>query len=113
MPENSQTEIPQVEDEVEQKVTVLFDGQWLPDQDPAEIGAENFKTLENMRYRDKRIEGVQGYTKINTVEIPDGYEPQAGFHFKKDQPSENHVLVQVKDSGDNQKVLQNKLSAHY
>ena len=52
-----------------QNVTVPFSGQWLPDNDPAEIGQENFKTLENMRYRTGGIEGVQGYTKINTTAI--------------------------------------------
>lgn len=79
-----------------------FDGQWLPDVEQAKIGAENFYVLQNMRYTDGGIEGVQGSTKVNTTAIPINaiaQEIDNGIHFKKDQPSESHVLVAGGKSG--------------
>ncbi len=46
-----------------------FDGAWMPDMDPALIGARNFATLTNLRYTDKSIEGVNGFSKINTTAL--------------------------------------------
>jgi len=41
----------------------------LPDADPSKIGAENYKTLQNLRPTATGLEGVQGYTFVNTAAI--------------------------------------------
>ena len=46
-----------------------FNGQWLPDADPSKIGAENYKTVQNLRPTATGYEGVNGYTFINTAKI--------------------------------------------
>ena len=58
--------LPQVPDVPWADVQHTFGGQWLPDVDPALIGAENFSTLKNLRYKDKSLEGVGGYTYIRS-----------------------------------------------
>ena len=72
-----------------------FNGAWLPDTKSELIGANNYKTLINLRPIEEGIEGVNGYTYINTsVGSPSYLLPRAGFHFNKDYPLESHVLVQ-------------------
>jgi len=56
----------QVPDVPAQSQQFFFDGQWMPDVDSVKIGPQNFKTLQNMRYTINGIEGVKGYTEINT-----------------------------------------------
>ena len=46
-----------------------FDGKWLPELDGYLIGPNNYQELSNMRYLDTGIEGVSGYSKINTVSL--------------------------------------------
>ena len=62
-----ESRIPQAPDVQEQELQFFFDGAWLPDLDPAEIGAKNYSELKNLRYGPEKmgLEGVQGYTKIN------------------------------------------------
>uniref|UniRef100_A0A6H1ZJN0 Uncharacterized protein n=1 Tax=viral metagenome TaxID=1070528 RepID=A0A6H1ZJN0_9ZZZZ len=92
------------------QVYVPFLGQWLPDVASELIGFQNFKTLQNMRYVDGGIEGVQGYSKINTSVVDASYyKPRSGYHFKKDRPAESHVLLQCYNyDGTLSKVYQNK-----
>ena len=51
------------------QVQYALDGKWLPSVDGTKIGPSNFQTLKNMRYTkgDNRIEGINGYTKVNTT----------------------------------------------
>jgi hypothetical protein len=50
-----------------------FNGAWMPDKDPAVIGADNFSTLQNLRYGNRTpIEAVRGYSKINTTLLEAG-----------------------------------------
>lgn len=93
-------------------VYMPFMGQWLPDVASELIGFQNFKTLQNIRYVDGGIEGTQGYSKINTTLI-DGtyYKARSGYHFKKDRPTESHVLYQAYNyNGTKSKVYDNETS---
>lgn len=55
--------------EVMQEIQTFFTGAWMPSQDPIQVGPENFATLTNMRYGSEGLEGVQGYSKINSTAI--------------------------------------------
>lgn len=77
-------------------VFMPFDGAWLPNIDPSLIGARNYKTLKNMRYVDTGLEGMNGYSLINTTIIDNTYyRPWLGYHFKKEKPSESHIFLQA------------------
>jgi len=65
--------------------------------DPAAIG-QNFQTLKNLRYTDTHIKGVGGMTKINVTAMTTTLLTKNAFHFKKSQPAESHVLVQVQNT---------------
>ncbi len=85
-----------------------LDGKCIKSANPALIG-KNFETLQNMRYsKDKTaIESIYGQTKINTTVLANP-KFKSGFHFKKSQPIESHIIVQAKDSSDlNPKLYQN------
>jgi hypothetical protein len=75
-----------------------FDGQWLPDLDASLIGPKNYRSLINLRYIDGSLEGVNGYSKINTTSLATYPKIRSGFGFKKDQPVESHILVQAYNS---------------
>ena len=91
-------------------VYMPFIGQWLPDLPSEIIGFQNFKTLQNMRYIDGGIEGIQGYSKINSSIVGGSYYmPRSGYHFKKDRPVESHVLLQCYNyDGTLSKIYDNK-----
>ncbi len=59
----------QAPDRERKDIVVPFSGSWMPAVDPAQIGAENYKTLQNTRYNDAGLEGVAGYSKINTTAL--------------------------------------------
>ena len=93
-------ELPPVEDDPLFSISSLFQGQWLPALDPLKIGKDNFKTLQNLRYTDKGLKGVDGYSAINTnIVNATNYRIKNGFHFRKEQPQESHVLIQAENSG--------------
>lgn len=80
-------------------VFLPFDGAWLPNIDSSLIGSRNYKTLQNLRYTDTGIEGVNGYTKINTSTIDSVYyKPYSGFQYKKKWPDEDHIFLQCYNS---------------
>uniref|UniRef100_A0A6M3J4C2 Putative structural protein n=1 Tax=viral metagenome TaxID=1070528 RepID=A0A6M3J4C2_9ZZZZ len=87
-------ELPQVPDDILYELQFQFNGQWLPSVDPSLIGPENYQTLQNMRYTPTGgLEGVSGYSKINSNAISGTPEIDTGYHFKKDNPFESHVIV--------------------
>ena len=89
-----QAQLPQVPDQQIETLQFTFNGQWFPSADPAQIGPENYRVLTNLRYTPSGgLESVGGYTKINVAGITASPEIDAGFHFKKDNPAETHVLV--------------------
>lgn len=48
---------------------IQHQGVWIPGVDPANIGFDNYKTLTNLRYLDRGLQVVQGYTLVNTISI--------------------------------------------
>ncbi len=59
---------------------ILFTGAWIPDEDPTKIGLQNFADLQNLRYTNSGLEGVQGYTRLTTTPLA---RPllRSGLHF--------------------------------
>lgn len=75
-----------------------FDGEWMPDVDAALIGARNFANIQNLRYNDRSIEGVNGYTKVNEdtalttyVKIRDGHQ------LRTDKTVKSYICVSGHD----------------
>lgn len=97
---------PQVPDVEWQDAQFPFDGAWMPDQDPALIGPRNFAILTNLRYTDKSIEGVNGYSKFNTTAITDYTLIDNGIHLRTDKTINSFMLVHAK-FGDAGRVYQN------
>lgn len=87
---------------------IALDGKVVTSEDASTIG-KNFQVLKNLRYTNTTPKGVGGMTKINTTVLADSYKHiKNGFHFKKEQPAETHVLVQATDTSDaNPVILQN------
>ena len=85
-----------------------FDGAWMPDQDPALIGARNFATLTNLRYTDKSVEGVNGFSKFNTNPIGTYVDIDNMFHLRTNKSSNSFLLAHAADSpGGQGAVFQN------
>ena len=82
-----------------------FAGAWLPKGDPVRIGQKNYATLENFRYTDFGIEGVNGHTKINTTNP--GYELTNGIQLRTNYTQESYVIVQGTSSSTTPKIMQN------
>lgn len=85
-----------------------FDGAWLPSYDPAKIGADNFRTLRNLRYIEGGLEGVLGYTEINTTNISTYTDIRNGFQLRSDRTQKTYVLVHAVDSSGNGRVYENR-----
>lgn len=101
--------IPNVENVSQPDVMYAFDGKWLPSVDPALIGARNYQKLVNMRYSDTGIEGVTGYTEVNTTPITTYVNIKNGIYFKtQDRTVEDYVLVQAQDGSGNGRIYQNQ-----
>jgi hypothetical protein len=75
-----------------------LNGRLITKLDGSQLPEGHFQTLQNMRYNDGGIEGIQGMTKINASAF--SYtDVKGGFHFKKEIPNtENHILVQTTES---------------
>lgn len=79
------------------RLITKLDGSLLPDA--------HFQVLENLRYNDGGIEPIKGMTPINSSSLAK-LKVQNGFHFKKSFPSkENHIFVQVTDTGDSSSAI--------
>jgi len=106
------TQIPNVENIAQPDKMLAFDGAWMPSVDPALIGPNNFQRLINMRYRDTGIEGVTGYTKVNTSianDIATYVNIKNGKHFKaQGRTIDDYVLVHGVDGSGNGAILQNQ-----
>jgi hypothetical protein len=59
-----------------------FSGAWIPDEDPLKIGIHNFADLQNLRYTNSGLEGVQGYTRL-TVDPLSRRLYRSGIQFSK------------------------------
>lgn len=101
--------LPQVPDTPWQDAQFTFDGQWMPDLDAALIGPENFATLKNLRYKDKGIEGVSGYTKVNSTTALETYPYiRNGFQLRTPFTTTSYNLVHTVDDSDQGVVYQNQ-----
>lgn len=88
-----------------------FKGAWQPDFDPARIGPENFKLLQNMRYIDGGLEGVLGYSKINTTALTTYVKIWNGFHLRSNFSQTSYVLVHAVNTATGQgRVYENRTS---
>ncbi len=75
---------------------IPLNGRCITAVDPLLIGETDFQSLKNMRPTDQGIKGIAGMSKVNAAATT--YTGiRNGFHFKKDQPEENHILVQTND----------------
>jgi hypothetical protein len=70
-----------------------FKGQWLPSLDPARIGPENFRALENLRYSDDGVEGVLGYSEINATALVTYTKIWNGFQLRSDRTQKTYTLI--------------------
>lgn len=85
-------------------------GKWQPDRDPILVDDFGFQDIQNLRKDGNKLKGVSGHTKINsTVWNSTNIYPRNGFHFRKHQPSESHVIITATDtSSANPKLFQNE-----
>ena len=81
---------------------ILLNGKLVTSRDAATIGENNFQTLTNLRYTDTNPQGVLGMSKINKNTALTNAKMRSGFHFRKDSPSESHVLVNSFNAGETQ-----------
>ena len=95
-------DLPQIADDGNDlRKELSFNGRWLPKGDPLNIGAENYETLENIRYTDFGLEGVGGTTRINPTTV--GTKLTNGIQLKTNYTKPSYVLCQVS----NTTVIQN------
>ncbi|EGJ51730.1 hypothetical protein [Desulfocurvibacter africanus] len=84
-----------------------FHGQWMPDENTALIGLKNFRTLQNLRYTNTSIEGVQGYTKINATPLANT-RILNGVQLVTDRDVSSWVLVQAEDASGGKRIFANR-----
>lgn len=79
---------------------IPLNGKLNTELDGSELTLADYKELINMGYTETGIRGIKGQTKANTTATGDanGRLIVRGHHFKKDFPSESHVLVQVQNT---------------
>jgi len=88
-----------------------FDGTWMLSKDAGLIGPSNFQKLINMRYIDGGIEGVTGYTEVNTTPITTYINIKTGIHLRTDERTKkDYVLIQAQDSSGNGHIYDNQTS---
>jgi hypothetical protein len=79
-----------------------FIGRWNPSENPLLLDDYGLQDIQNLRKDGKHFKGVSGHTAINTnapstggVSFPTILN---GFHFRKDQPQESHVIIYAADT---------------
>ena len=77
---------------------IPLNGKVITSRDSATIGA-NFQQLTNMEYTDTHPKGIPGMTKVNST-LLSNTKIRGGFHYRKEQPAESHVLVQSLNSAE-------------
>jgi len=89
--------------------TFLFNGEWIPEEDPLKIGESNFSELKNRRYTNTGTEGVLGYSKINTTALTTYLKGRNGIQLESPYDSQSRVLIQALNAaGTASRVLENK-----
>ena len=99
---SQQQRIPPAPDAESQTLQYFFRGKWVPSLDAAEIGAENYTELLNLRYGPDVVglEGVQGYDNINTTALTTYTKIRSAYQLLTDKTTESYVLVQAENSGE-------------
>jgi hypothetical protein len=110
-------ELPQIKDIQWVDKQYRFNGKWIPDVDASLIGPENFAELQNFRYNDLSIEGVNGYTRINETYVIDGgavvgaggtyLKIRNGHQLRTNRTTTSHILVHAVDGSSNGRVFLN------
>lgn len=100
-----------MKDSKERRYELPLDGKLVTGDDPCKIGP-NFQSLVNLRYSNKHPKAIGGMTKINSSIINSTYlKVRNGIHYRKDQPSESHLLVEAHNTGlTARRILQNTTS---
>lgn len=101
--------VPAVSAEVVQ-AQYKFEGSWLPELDPAEIGPTNFQTLQNLRYGEQHPEGISGYTEINTTPLATYTNLDAGIQLRTEETNKSYVIVHSENSGGTGRIYTNTTS---
>jgi len=87
----------------------LFTGEWIADLDPLKLGEANYEVLRNCRYTDAGLEGVLGYSKINTTALAGFLKGRAGIQLASPYSGQSRVLVQMKNAAETgSRILENK-----
>lgn len=100
-------EIPQGRDVPWVDKQFRFDGSWFPDVDGLLIGTNNYQKLENLRYKDSGLEGVNGYTKVNTTPLSVYTRLTTGVQLRTDKTISSYVLAHAQASGGQGRVYVN------
>ena len=96
-----------MKDKQRYKKEIPFSGKLITGLDSAQIG-ENFSVLKNMRYKKAGISPIGGMSKINTTAIDNTKTtPTSVFHYRKSDPAESHLFVEVTD-GSNCAIRENE-----
>jgi hypothetical protein len=83
-------------DEPEQGAQHFFvEGSWLPAADPLTIGPDNFSAMQNLRFGQKILEGVPGYSGINSNPRQDYPKIRSGIHFSSPTSGQSRCVVQA------------------
>ena len=110
-------QMPQTPNNAWKDLQFRFDGRWIPDVDPSLIGPNNYAKIENLRYKDSGLEGVNGYSKINTDPL-DGTAPYValgdfpyirnGHQLRSDRTQKTYTLVHTEDDGGQGRIFVNR-----
>lgn len=94
-----------VQDQATDYKQYQFNGSWMPSADPMLIGAENYKTLQNLRYGVSGLEGVLGYTAISAAGT---YTIENGIQLVTPFTVGSYVLAWADQSGITKSVFENR-----
>lgn len=89
---------------------IPFTGKLNTSLDPVLL-RENFQQLTNLRYTDISVASIGGMTKINTTALSSYPLVRNCFQFVKDNPTEQHLLVQAYNSGETSSVILDNTTA--
>lgn len=93
-------------------INIRLSGKYRTDVDASQITfrGENdaiiydFSDMENLRYTDDGVIGIQGMSKINTTSTTNKLFRNV-HHFTKSQPAESHIVVQAYDATETSSVV--------
>jgi hypothetical protein len=100
-------QVGQTQDNPWQDTQYPFDGEWMPDVDAALIGPRNFTNIENLRYNDRSIEGVNGYTNVNATALTTYIKIRDGHQLRSDKTIKSYVCVAATDDSNPGRVYIN------